>query len=417
MNNEIKIKNIIIYLAIIIISFITADIFFNPEINFKTNFFHNLMHKILIYEDIAPQRLFVKAWRITKNEYIDSSLNGQNWAKWRLRYFRHIKTIDDANVAINSMLASLNDPYTKFMKSNSFKKQKIILDSQITGVGILFYKAGEDVIINHVIANSPAQNANIYTGDYIISINGKEVKNLETDEIAELINISKDTVDLVIKRKNEIIKKTLIKKVIPIKTMNYVITKDNIGIIYLSNIMGKRAANDFDGIIKGTNNTNGIIIDLRNNYGGIIANAMQMANLMLTNEMILSIKSRNGDEYQIYADNEKIFKDKPVVILIDRNTASAAEVLAGTLRNNINAILIGEKSFGKNSIQQVIPMQNGTGLIITSNKYILPDGKDINNKGLIPDITVNKKSTKNNSEDIQLQEAVKLIQKIVKNEK
>lgn len=417
MNNEIKIKNIIIYLAIIIISFITADIFFNPEINFKTNFFHNLMHKILIYEDIAPQRLFVKAWRITKNEYIDSSLNGQNWAKWRLRYFRHIKTIDDANVAINSMLASLNDPYTKFMKSNSFKKQKIILDSQITGVGILFYKAGEDVIINHVIANSPAQNANIYTGDYIISINGKEVKNLETDEIAELINISKDTVDLVIKRKNEIIKKTLIKKVIPIKTMNYVITKDNIGIIYLSNIMGKRAANDFDGIIKGTNNTNGIIIDLRNNYGGIIANAMQMANLMLTNEMILSIKSRNGDEYQIYADNEKIFKDKPVVILIDRNTASAAEVLAGTLRNNINAILIGEKSFGKSSIQQVIPMQNGTGLIITSNKYILPDGKDINNKGLIPDITVNKKSTKNNSKDIQLQEAVKLIQKIVKNEK
>lgn len=417
MNNEIKIKNIIIYLAIIIISFITADIFFNPEINFKTNFFHNLMHKILIYEDIAPQRLFVKAWRITKNEYIDSSLNGQNWAKWRLRYFRHIKTIDDANVAINSMLASLNDPYTKFMKSNSFKKQKIILDSQITGVGILFYKAGEDVIINHVIANSPAQNANIYTGDYIISINGKEVKNLETDEIAELINTSKDTVDLVIKRKNEIIKKTLIKKVIPIKTMNYVITKDNIGIIYLSNIMGKRAANDFDGIIKGTNNTNGIIIDLRNNYGGIIANAMQMANLMLTNEMILSIKSRNGDEYQIYADNEKIFKDKPVVILIDRNTASAAEVLAGTLRNNINAILIGEKSFGKSSIQQVIPMQNGTGLIITSNKYILPDGKDINNKGLIPDITVNKKSTKNNSKDIQLQEAVKLIQKIVKNEK
>ena len=375
------------------------------------------MHKILIYEDIAPQRLFVKAWRITKNEYIDSSLNGQNWAKWRLRYFRHIKTIDDANVAINSMLTSLNDPYTKFMKSNSFKKQKIILDSQITGVGILFYKAGEDVIINHVIANSPAQNANIYTGDYIISINGKEVKNLETDEIAELINTSKDTVDLVIKRKNEIIKKTLIKKVIPIKTMNYVITKDNIGIIYLSNIMGKRAANDFDGIIKGTNNTNGIIIDLRNNYGGIIANAMQMANLMLTNEMILSIKSRNGDEYQIYADNEKIFKDKPVVILIDRNTASAAEVLAGTLRNNINAILIGEKSFGKSSIQQVIPMQNGTGLIITSNKYILPDGKDINNKGLIPDITVNKKSTKNNSEDIQLQEAVKLIQKIVKNEK
>ena len=417
MNNEIKIKNIIIYLAIIIISFITADIFFNPKINFKTNFFHNLMHKILIYEDIAPQRLFVKAWRITKNEYIDSSLNGQNWAKWRLRYFRHIKTIDDANVAINSMLASLNDPYTKFMKSNSFKKQKIILDSQITGVGILFYKAGEDVIINHVIANSPAQNANIYTGDYIISINGKEVKNLETDEIAELINTSKDTVDLVIKRKNEIIKKTLIKKVIPIKTMNYVITTDNIGIIYLSNIMGKRAANDFDGIIKGTNNTNGIIIDLRNNYGGIIANAMQMANLMLTNEMILSIKSRNGDEYQIYADNEKIFKDKPVVILIDRNTASAAEVLAGTLRNNINAILIGEKSFGKSSIQQVIPMQNGTGLIITSNKYILPDGKDINNKGLIPDITVNKKSTKNNSKDIQLQEAVKLIQKIVKNEK
>ncbi len=411
MNNDIKIKNIIFYSVFTILTIIIIDLVWNPRIYIKSDYINNLMHKISVSQNITPQRLFIKAWRITKNEYIDKSLNGQNWAKWRLRYFKQIHTTEDANIAINSMLASLNDPYTKFLKSNSFKNQKIILDSQITGIGILFYKAGENVIVNHVLPNSPAQNANILTGDYIISINGTEVKNIEADDIAELINFSKDEITIIIKRKNELIKKILTKKTIPIKTMNYVITKDNIGVIYLSNIMGKKATNDFNEIITKTNNTNGIIIDLRNNYGGIIANAMQMANLMLNNEMIVSIKSRTGNEYQIYADNEKIFKDKPVVILIDRKTASAAEILAGTLRNNINAILIGEKSFGKSSIQQIIPMQNGTGLIITSNKYILPDGKDINNKGLIPDITIYKK---NNTEDVQLQEAVKLIKKIVK---
>ncbi|HIS89539.1 TPA: hypothetical protein IAA87_08970, partial [Candidatus Avigastranaerophilus faecigallinarum] len=165
------------------------------------------------------------------------------------------------------------------------------------------------------------------------------------------------------------------------------------------------------------NNTKGIIIDLRNNYGGVLANAIQMANFMMDKGKIVSIQSRINTKYQIYSDGEKIFKNKPIVILINKNTASASEILAGTLKANLNAILIGESSYGKNSIQQVIPMQNETGLILTTDRYILPDGNDIYGKGLTPDIIIQQDTIFTEKNDQQLRKAKKIIRELVKNKK
>lgn len=418
MNKEVQQKNIIFYSIFLIITIIILTIFVRPEDDININIIHKLLKKITISQNIAPQRLFINAWRITKNSYVDETLNNQDWSKWRIRYIKHIKTIEDANIAINSMLASLNDQYSKFLQSDLFSKQKIIIDSQITGIGVLFNKSGENIVINHIMDNSPAQTADIKPGDVIISINGEKTNGLEIKNVINNIEASGNKeIDITIKRGNILINKKLKRKAIPIKTMEYKITKDNIGIITLENIMGGKAVSDFKNIIIETNNTKGIIIDLRNNYGGVLANAIQMANYMMDQGKIVSIQSRINTKYQIYSDGEKIFKNKPIVILINKNTASAAEILAGTLKDNLNAILIGERSYGKNSIQQVIPMQNTTGLILTTDKYILPNGADIYRRGLTPDITIKQDTIFTQKNDKQLREAKKLIRELVKNKK
>ena len=131
MNNEAQIRNILFYLALLIVVIVTIDVFFKPYEHINLNFINKAIEKTRQSQNIAPQRLFINAWRLAKIEYVDSSMNNQNWYKWRNKYVNKIKTMEDANVAINTMLASLNDPYTKFLQSKSFSEQKIILDSKI----------------------------------------------------------------------------------------------------------------------------------------------------------------------------------------------------------------------------------------------------------------------------------------------
>lgn len=417
MNKEIQFKNIILYSIIIIIILIVVELCFKPEI-YITGTFNKLLQKVTLKQSIAPERLFINVWRITKNSYVDENLNNQDWLRWRVRYVKHIKTMEDANLAINTMLASLNDPYTKFLQSDLFSKQKVVLDSKITGVGILFNQAGDEVVINHILDNSSASNENIMAGDTIVSVNGKNAKDIGVTGITSVIETSKsENVEITIKRDNVLITKKLKKQDIPIQTMDYKISNDNIGIITLSNIMGENAVKNFRNIINKTNNTKGLIIDLRNNYGGILQNAIEMLNIMMGEKKVVSIKSRINTEYQIYTEDDKVFIEKPVIILINKNTASAAEIFAGALRDNNNAILIGENSFGKNSIQQVIPMPNYTGLILTTDKYILPNGEDIYGIGLEPDIMIKQDTIATYKNDKQLHFAKKLLNELVENNK
>ena len=417
MNKDINIKNVIFYSIFFLITIIVLDLFFEPSVYFKFNFLNSFLQKITVSQSIAPKRLFINIWRITKNEYVDETLNNQEWLRWKLRYQKRIKTQEDAEIAINTMLASLNDPYTKFLKSGAYSKQKLIIDSKITGVGLLFDKTDKNIVVNRVLDNSPAKEANIMPGDAIISLNGKSTENSDLSDLISAVESDKtDKVTVVIKRNDKLIEKELKKQEIYIKTMDYRITDDNIGIITISNIMGEKAPDDFREIILKTNDTAGLIIDLRNNYGGILANSIQMADFMQNEDKLISIESRANTKYQIYADGQKIFKNKPVIILINKYTASAAEIFAGILRDNLNAVLIGENSFGKNSIQQVIPLYNGTGLIISTDKYILPNGEDIKAKGLTPTYKIKQNYTAALKNDKQMQKAVELITRLMKKE-
>ncbi|MBQ3641432.1 PDZ domain-containing protein, partial [bacterium] len=347
-------------------------------------------------EEIEPSKLFSLAWRVAKNEYVDETMNNQDWNKWKDKYSSEIKTQEDAVLAINTMLLSLNDSYTTFLQSGVYSKQKIVIDSQITGIGIIFHKVGDDIVIYHVVKNSPAQKAKILQGDKIIKINSVNVRQLSAEDIQKIIEKKhSDIIRLQIQRGDKIIHKKLKKKVIPIENMQYKITKDNIGIIKLANVMGENALEDFQNIIQKTNNTKGIIIDLRDNYGGILANALQIADMIIADKKIISIEAKGHTKYQVYGDENSIFKPKPIVILVNRKTASAAEILAGALKESYGAIIIGQNTYGKNTIQQVISLPNGTGMIISTNKYILPNGEDIYKIGITPDVLLSAEETAN----------------------
>ena len=416
MDKNLKIKNILFYTFSILIIAIIIDIKFNPleKINYAP--INNVIERIKQAQKIAPARVYINAWRTARREYTDKTMNNQDWRRWRNRYNNKIKTMEDCEVAVNTMLSSLNDPYTRFLKSNNYKRQKVIMDSKITGVGLTLNKSAHGLIVNRVIKNSSAKQQNIMPGDCIIKIDNVNINMMTLEQIQNYINSGKDKVHKVeIKRGELILVKELKSGDIPIDTMKYVITKDNIGIITLSTIMGEKALIDFKNILEKTNATKGLIIDLRNNYGGILANAVQMADMMITDGLILSIEKKGVPIFKISADKKSVFKPKPVVILVNEKTASASEILVGALRSDINAIIMGGNTYGKNTIQQVIPMSNETGIIITTEKYILPNGEDIEKTGIVPDITINSVSDKK-SKDKLLSEAVKLVNNIVKNE-
>lgn len=407
MEQEVKFKNILIGTVISVIVLICFELYF-PYENLDLSFLNETVDNLKQSQEISPQRLYINAWRSAKNEYADKSMNKQNWQRWRNRYNGKIETKEDANIAINTMLSSLNDNYTKFLSSGSFAKQKIILDSKITGVGIIYNKIGDEVIVDNVLKNSSAFSEKVLPGDKIVSIDGVALKNLETDTIQNLIEKTDTTSKVEVKRGNEILVKELKKTEIPLETMKYKITDDNIGILNLSTIMGENTLSDFENIILATNKTKGLIIDLRNNYGGILANALEMADMMTTNKKIIDIEARGHKKYQVYSDEYSLFIKKPVVILVNKKTASAAEILAGALRHGLNAVIIGENTFGKNSIQHVFPMAGKTGLFLTTNKYILPDNEDISNVGITPDLYLNKPADYEGN-DYGLYKAVEII--------
>lgn len=417
MQKQIKIKNVILYALLSVAIILAIEFYCVPSFHIENNRIIKKLNNVKASQNIAPQRLYIAVWRHVKNEYVDTSMNGQDWMRWRNKYLKYIKTMDDANIAINTMIMSLNDQYSKFLPEDKYIRQQEIIDSKITGIGIMFNKTENDIHVENVLDNSPAKDNNILPGDTILTINGQEATKVSIDEvIASKDKKNDDIIQLKIQRGNEIIEKNIKKAKIPIKTMDYKITDDNIGIITLATIMGEDAIKDFIKIILATNETKGLIIDLRDNYGGVLSNAIEMANYMLDNEEVLSISS-NRSKLEIFASNENIFKKKKIVILANKNTASAAEILAGTLKDNIGAIVIGENTYGKNSIQQIIPMPNKTGLTLTTLKYVLPSGEDIHNRGIIPTIYYkeNKQLNKEKHKDLMMEEAIKIVNGLVKN--
>ena len=395
-------------------------------------FFNNLLHDLYVKmvststnvqtvtnsEQISAQKLFDKTWKMVRKNYYDKDMNEQDWYRWKAHYQGKIKTEDDAYVAINTMLASLNDPYSKFLSKKEFAELNTSIDSKITGIGVNILSNAGKILILNVIEGTPASTVGVKVGDIIFAVNKKEVSGMTVSDVASLVRGPENsTVELTLLRDDKKINKTIKRKEIKIKTVKSSVDK-NIGYIQILSFIGSTTSNEFLEALEKTEKTDGLILDLRGNPGGLLPNAVFIANLFIPEGKIVSVVGRNGFKQDLNAQEGNYNVNKPLVVLIDHSSASASEILSGALKDYKKAKLVGTTTYGKGMVQQVMPMPNETGLNLTIAKYLTPNGTDINKKGITPDINIELtlEDLKKNK-DPQLDVAKKMMTDILKAEK
>ena len=337
---------------------------------------------------ISSQKLFDKTWKEIDSGFYDSSLNSQDWSYWKERYKGKIKTDEDAKVAIDTMIASLDDDYSRYLNKKEYAEQNSSIESKISGIGVNIMSDAGKIVVYSVLDGTPAQAAGIKANDIIMKVDNKSVSGMNIADVAALVRGKNGTqVKIELLRKKQKITKIITRQSIKIESVKSSVEKD-IGYIRISSFIGVSTTNEFLSALEKTQNTKGLILDLRGNTGGLLANAVFIANMFLDNGTIVNIVSRNGKIENIKAQASLIRIDKPVVLLVDGASASASEILSGALKDHHKAVLVGTKTFGKGMVQRIIPLPNSTGLNLTIAKYLTPNGSDINKKGITPDYVV-----------------------------
>ena len=357
----------------------------------QTNRINNVAEVNLIDErNVPPEELFLNSWNIIKNNYYNNNLNKQNWNRWKKHYAHRIKTEEDAAVAINSMLASLDDSYSKFMTKDEFSLQNSAINSKLYGIGINIASISGKIYIINVLENAPAYNSGIRAGDILIKVNDEDVNGASVYHVARLIRGDiNESICLEVLRGSEKLTKTVKREEIKIKTID--IKKfDDIGYIRISSFIGLNTAKEFIIALNRLKDSKALILDLRGNSGGLFQNAIAISSLFMKNgTRIVNVIARQGKKNVYNVENDGYIYSNPLVVLIDENSASASEILSSALHDNSRAVLVGTKTFGKGLVQKVFSLPNQSGMNLTIAKYITPKGQDINNKGIKPDYTVN----------------------------
>ena len=330
-------------------------------------------------------------------------------------YVDEVEQSEVIDAAINGMLQSL-DPYSGYMSPESFRNMNDDTRGEFGGLGIEITMEGGLVKVITPIEGTPADKAGVEAGDFIIKIDNKQVKGMSLMDAVKLMRGKIGTsIEITVRRPeiDEDLKFKITRAIIKIREVSSEV-KNNIGYIRL------RAFNEqsHNQMIKqinklNKNNLNGYILDLRNNPGGLLSQAIKITETFLDGGEIVSTRGRDKSDIKIYnAKKGDVLKKKPLIILINQGSASASEIVAGALKDHKRAILLGEKSFGKGSVQSIIPLKNRGGLRLTTAKYYLPSGESIHEKGVEPDITVKKNKDNfkiNTKTDNQLEYAIKLL--------
>lgn len=366
-----------------------------------------------------PSDLYDVVWRLVNTKYVDQTNNMQDWNSWRHKYDNVIRTDEDSYVAIETMLASLNDPYTKFLDPKDFAEETSSIKGSLKGIGIQIATKDGKLMVIAPIEDSPAEKAGILSDDEVLEIDGVSTKGISIDKAADRIRGEEGTVvKIVIKRKTEIKNYSIVRKEIELKSVstkipNDVKLNDDVAYIRLSSFISKNAAKEFENILIQNSNKKGYIVDLRSNPGGLLTNAIYISNLLLPSGVIVSTVDRDGYKETQRASRMAI-TNKPVVILINKGSASASEIMSGALKDNKRAVLVGETSFGKGLVQEINRLPNNAGVNITIQKYLTPNGTDINKKGIEPDIKVvlSDEDIKN-KDDKQLKKANEVLQDLI----
>ena len=332
-------------------------------------------------------------------------------------YVEEIDHCESMDAAINGVLQSL-DPYSAYMSPEIFKAMQTETSGKFGGLGIEVGMEFGVVKVISPIDNTPAEEAGVKAGDYIVKINDIQVQGKTLTEAVELMRGPVgSTIKITVRRRG--VKKAIIfnitREIIKIESVKSKIIEDTVGYIRLTSF-NENSADQIKEKIKELRQNKKIekyILDLRNNPGGLLSQAIKISDFFLNNGEIVSTKSRKKKENRKwFAHKGDIIDGETLIVLINYGSASAAEIVAGALKDHKRAILIGEKSFGKGSVQTVIPLNNRGAIALTTAKYYLPSGRSISEVGITPDIEIAESSEDfrmNTKTDNQLDFAIKLL--------
>ena len=349
--------------------------------------------------------------------YKKIDLFGEVIEKINREYVDEIDQSKSMDSAINGLLQSL-DPYSSYMSPEIFNEMQTETSGKFGGLGIEVGMESGVVKVISPIDDTPASRAGIKAGDYIVKINDIQVQGKSLSEAVDLMRGPVGSgIELTIRRRGE--KKALtfeiIREIIQIQSVKADLLSENIGYIRLTSFnenSGEQIKKKIKELEK-NQKVNAYILDLRNNPGGLLSQAIRISDFFLDNGEIVSTKSRKASENRKwFAKQGDLTKGKALVVLINYGSASASEIVAGALKDHKRAILLGETSYGKGSVQSIIPLKNNGAIRLTVAKYYLPSGKSISEVGVSPDIEISEDSDDfriKTETDNQLNYAIKLL--------
>jgi len=377
------------------------------------------MKKIQLYLIIffAPLFFIQKANSAEIEIYKKIDLFGEVLEKINKEYVEEINQSESMDSAINGLLQSL-DPYSAYMSPEIFEEMQTETSGEFGGLGIEVSMEAGVVKIISPIDDTPASKAGLKAGDYIVKINNIQVQGKSLSEAVDLMRGPVGSgIELTVRRRG--VKKALtfniIREIIEVQSVKSDLLDNNIGYIRITSFNDNSSQQIKKQVekLKKNENVNAFILDLRNNPGGLLSQAIKISDFFLENGEIVSTKSRKKSENRKwFAKKGDIIEGKTLLVLINYGSASAAEIVAGALKDHKRAIILGESSYGKGSVQSIIPLKNKGAIRITVAKYYLPSGKSISEVGVRPDIEINEEGDDfriKTDTDNQLNYAIKLL--------
>jgi len=357
-----RLKNVLWFLALAIIVSMSVDA--NSQGQESSELYDGL-------------RLFGKAFSIVHNQYVED-----------------VKTKTLVYGAIDGMLKSLGDPHTRFMTPEVFKEMKVETEGSFSGLGIVIGLKQDNLMVISPIEGTPAYSAGIKVGDYITEIDGISTKNISLVEAVQKLRGKQGTQVIITIKRDGVenpFKVTINRAIIEIHSVKSDVIQTDVGYIRITNFNQTTAQEFTDSLVKlQKRGIRSLVIDLRNDPGGLLESAIDVSdNLLSKNSLIVSIAGRQQEMNREFRTTGKgLYLDNPIIVLLNEGSASASEILAGAIKDNKRGLTIGVKSYGKGSVQTVLPLPDGSGIALTTAKYFTPSGVCIHGKGIIPDIIV-----------------------------
>ena len=344
----------------------------------------------------SPKTVLDEVWQIVNRDYVDDSFNQVDWQEVRQELLaRDYTSRQQAYAALRRALSQLNDPYTRFLDPEQFEALTNQTAGELSGIGLQLSldEVTQEIVTLDTIPNSPALRAGLQSGDRILEIDDRSTRGMNVEQAAGLIRGEVGTsVILKVERNGEApFEVTLVRSRIELPTVSYNIRQEEqtrIGYIQLDEF-NAHAAEQMYRALQDLNreNVDAFVLELRSNPGGLLNISVEIARMWLDRGKIVSTVDRRGKNEIIEATGMAM-TDRPLAVLVDENSASASEILAGALQDNGRATIIGAQTFGKALVQAVNSLSDGSGLAVTIAHYYTPKGTDINKTGITPDITV-----------------------------